>query len=572
VINFQRSVFEEDHEELGRLDDEVSIMNNKIRKLEKKNVSNEMLDESLTSLVVSLKGGGREYSQEEKEEFINELDNINVETIQECYDAIKTDLLKRMLSFLPRKYDKYVDMIIITHILKKLVSLSLTLFTTNSTKGECMECESELRQAGGYEILFHCFNTYPELLHKQYIAVVLGRFHSWIPLPSKYMILLVTLREMIGLSMSGEAPECDLDLNDYIVASISISRSNENKDLFFILNFLPVIFDVIDKTTDFVKTNALILLLHLSFIESVDRKDELIDCLLFSRLTPHLIKLIDFLNRSLSNSVGSIEESYECQQLKWLSGTLSNVLLNNLYGCEVFIRCNILLHLLRILEILIPLSSGKVESSNIISIQNNILSSIVYLSFCKNDFPTTFIDYFVKNGASAKIPYLISFHLDHIKKKENGYCNVLLERSMSVLFNVSIEGVINSKKGERNTRCVLYDENVEQLLISVYRLLSTRVVSPPLSSLSLSSFPSIGTSPASSDLYEQLIVKYIPIILINFHKNETCPSSLLPHLSAVHLMMSHSSPESGVDWPRWARLAWDGLINPKDSLTELEKN
>jgi hypothetical protein len=72
-----------------------------------------------------------------------------------------------------------------------------------------------------------------------------------------------------------------------------------------------------------------------------------------------------------------------------------------------------------------------------------------------------------------------------------------------------------------------------------------------------------------------MILKFINIIVINIHKGEVCPSPLLPHLSTIHMMMLQGKEKGGVDgidWPRWSKLAWEGIINGDILLKEYEKN
>jgi hypothetical protein len=86
--------------------------------------------------------------------------------------------------------------------LEFLFKLSFNISTGELTKDKHLECESKLKEVNGYEILFHCFDQYPELLFKQYITIILANFHAWIKLPQKYIIILIMMREMIKLKLS----------------------------------------------------------------------------------------------------------------------------------------------------------------------------------------------------------------------------------------------------------------------------------------------------------------------------------------------------------------------------------
>jgi hypothetical protein len=155
-----------------------------------------MLDESLTSLFVSpIVSFGNEYSKKEKETFSKEFNEIDIGSWRSCYDLVKRGVLKLILSCLPRKYDDNVDVSLTTTILKRFALMSLELICSGID--EHLKCVSEMKKINGDEFLFHCFNTYPNIIHKQYIVVILCQFHGWIACPPKYLINIIMLRDII---------------------------------------------------------------------------------------------------------------------------------------------------------------------------------------------------------------------------------------------------------------------------------------------------------------------------------------------------------------------------------------
>jgi hypothetical protein len=195
-------------------------------------------------------------------------------------------------------------------------------------------------------------------------------------------------------------------------------------------------------------------------------------------------------------------------------------------------------------------SSLKVESSDDFQACKWIMSCFQALSYFSDDyFFTTNIDMILNTGIFSKIVDILSFHISEIKKKELGLPVSLIWYFLGVFFNISIEGSLKEKV---NTRKNIFDEKVKNLLMDIYQSISTKDNSSP-SSQSL-----------NSD--EKEILNKIAIILINIHKGELCPSPLLPYLSAVNVMMSLPHPNSGIDWPRWSLLAWEGVLDGKESL------
>jgi hypothetical protein len=92
----------------------------------------------------------------------------------------------------------------------------------------------------------------------------------------------------------------------------------------------------------------------------------------------------------------------------------------------------------------------------------------------------------------------------------------------------------------KNTRFSLFDSETEQILLEIHKSLSS--------------------SKEKHNDNEKRIFYFIPIILINIHKNEECPPSLLPHLWIVHLMMTLPTPVESTDIPQWAKLSYEGII------------
>jgi hypothetical protein len=118
-----------------------------------------LFDESLSLFVSPIISFGDEYSKSEKEAFLKDFIEMDINT-DFSYDLVKGGVLKRILSCLPVKYDNNIDISLITMILKRFALLSLNLFCDDTTENEDLECTSEMKKVDGYEFLFHCFNTY----------------------------------------------------------------------------------------------------------------------------------------------------------------------------------------------------------------------------------------------------------------------------------------------------------------------------------------------------------------------------------------------------------------------------
>jgi hypothetical protein len=134
----------------------------------------------------------------------------------------------------------------------------------------------------------------------------------------------------------------------------------------------------------------------------------------------------------------------------------------------------------------------------------------------------------------------------------------MLEYIMALLFNISIEKSLEGKIN--NTRHSIFCDKTEGLLIETFNLLSSK---KPFSS-----------SQKKLDVSEKMILKFISVIVINIHKGEVCPPPLIPHLSSIHMIMLQRKEEEGtdgVDWARWSKIAWEGIVNKDIILKEYEK-
>jgi hypothetical protein len=187
---------------------------------------------------------------------------------------VKEGILKEILSCLPQKHDKNVNVEITTKILKRFALLSLNLFYSNTTKDQHLECESKLLEIDGYEFLFHCFNTYPEIINKQYIAAILCRFHSWINFPPKYLIILIMLKEIIRNLLKGKNSECDLSLNDFLGCLVSMSHG---KEYFFNLKIIPIIINLVETNKEWERANGMIILNNIRLVPSEELQKEFAD-------------------------------------------------------------------------------------------------------------------------------------------------------------------------------------------------------------------------------------------------------------------------------------------------------
>jgi hypothetical protein len=499
VSRFIADAYDKCFDEIGRIEEKVSGARSEGKRL------NQILDEFVKSVVVLSRPPGKECNQKEKDNILNELDSTPIRTSGECYKAAKDGLLRRMLSCFPRDYDRR-DKAMITRVLKKFVTFSLNLFTNGVTKEKHVECENELKEIGGYELLYYCFNTYSETYHRPLLAVIISRFHLYNPLPTKYLGVLVMLRELLKMKISGKVLESELETCELIKAVINISVNEENKEYFFTFNMLPVIYDVIYKNTGWTKTDALAVLNNICNIKSIDRKRDVVDG-----------------------------------------------------GLNTFLRT---------LDVSPSSLFGQLPTSNSVCTQIYCVNCLCNLMFLDGYWCTAVIDDLSKGGVFQKIINLISAHQLQLKRSEAGLCSLLLKQIFGLLLNISIDGVIRSKKGEASIRRSFLTDALEQFIIEIHRSNSSRgnglVYFPPSSSSSASPSSSSSSSPFDRDEVDVMVL--IPLILILFHKGEVCPHHLLTHLSTVHSLIAQ--PATTIDYPRWSKLAWDGMVNAESSLAE----
>jgi hypothetical protein len=274
------------------------------------------------------------------------------------------------------------------------------------------------------------------------------------------------------------------------------------------------------------------------------------------------VRLINYVEQP-PLSPDSFENSGECEELSRLS-KIVQVLIHDFYGKNQLI-IKIFTHLSKLFEALSPLTLNKPDDSNVVNIVYSILECCIGISFycisSFSEFNTSGIDEIIKCGMIIKISNLLKLHSAQMKQNKTGLCNTLLYAVISTFFNISIEGSLHSEKDKKNNHHSIFNNNIEQILIEIHQKNSLQVKSP-----------SFFFTPSTKlfDIYIQKIYTYIPIILMNFHKNEICPPSLLPYLSFVHSIISKPPPIPRVEVSRWSQLAWEGILNGDVSLSNYE--
>jgi hypothetical protein len=138
-----------------------------------------------------------EYLEIERNEVLEELDLLDVYAREECFDAIKGNILIRVISCLPIVLDKNTNVEVIKSVLMKFFLLSETISFNQLTEKQVLECQSKLKMISCYEILFHYFNHYTKHLFRQYIGIIICNFHCWIPLLKKYIYFNNVKRKFI---------------------------------------------------------------------------------------------------------------------------------------------------------------------------------------------------------------------------------------------------------------------------------------------------------------------------------------------------------------------------------------
>jgi hypothetical protein len=352
------------------------------------------------------------------------------------------------------------------------------------------------------------------------------------------------IKESTYLKLNNKIPDNDILMITLIGSMINISLNSENCKYFFKLNFILFIFDIIDKTEEINREDTIHLLNNLCVYASTEEKEELLRKEIFSRLNPHLMRIINNLKKTIRSS-NEIENFEEIKELRWLCSTVSNLLMNFLHGIELYISSKSFDYFLEIYDILKEFSFDKPITADIPNIVDSILGTFIRVTFCNGEFLSSNIDVLVKKGVILKVIDLLKLNSEIKKNNRQGLCSALLNYVITLFFNISIEGSLYSSVGCKNTRCLLFDTKTEEILCEIHKSLS---------------------STKTDNINEKKMINFIPIILINIHKNERCPPNLLPYLSIVHSMITQPTPLPGVEIPRWCKLAWEGILNTETTL------
>jgi hypothetical protein len=131
------------------------------------------------------------------------------------------------------------------------------------------------------------------------------------------------------------------------------------------------------------------------------------------------------------------------------------------------------------------------------------------------------------------------------KRKDKRLGNVNIDSVFRILFLIALDGSVSSPPNSENKYITLFKKTqFEILLVQSYSL-----------------------SYISSNVEHNR--NFISLIMCLLYKNQKMPSFLGFYLYNVSQMFSARKLDR--DWPGWAKIAWDGLVDPKDTLIEYEK-
>jgi hypothetical protein len=154
----------------------------------------------------------------------------------------KSILKNQIFAVLPVNDPNNINEEIVKTALDVLVKISLKLFSLFTTDEEDDECQKRFKDADGYNLLLFLLKSYSNIYLKEQIAIILGRFHDKITIPSKEKIIIDILLNGFknNTSTQSSLKSSTEHITNIINALISISRSDENSMILYNDGIIPL--------------------------------------------------------------------------------------------------------------------------------------------------------------------------------------------------------------------------------------------------------------------------------------------------------------------------------------------
>jgi hypothetical protein len=353
-----------------------------------------------------------------------------------------------------------IDNQLITKMLKVLMKIVLMDFkTSNWNKNEKHSFKKNLEKRNVLSFLFFYYMKCPLVIHKQLIFISLVNLTYSFPLPPKFTILLVGLKEMELV---------DEKNTDAFIECIRLICFNDNNHYYLALfNFIPVylrfskkyIFGILEVLKE--------------IIPKLDKKNinKIISDGLLQMFMFHFVDCVKEIKKNSSSikewikygygSCPAVDKMKICEKICLI---VLNITKKNVYGCTQVINCGMVLAFLDLVELLNEYLYLK-------EVHDAVFNCLTVLTIIDEDeFPPRHDDVVesvaVKNGTVRVVIQVLSKMMNWLID----YNSInLVKQLCMILCNVSMNGSARAKEGERNYYEKLFKEtNAEELLFSLY--------------------------------------------------------------------------------------------------------
>lgn len=225
---------------------------------------------------------------------------------EECVNFVLEGRLAELFSFLPSYETKDgSDNGIIDSTLESLLKISINCFYGTVVEQDRKICIEELKKVNGYNILTLLYKTYFTEKFKDYVAIILGRFHDGIPLPIECQSIIPGLKGIISRNAPKDTAKSIYYVNLALVSLTSIANFYENKKLLIFHDVQMVVLPLLTSNNANVAVHSLTLLSNFCSVGSLEVRNKIINGGIFQHFLPllHYFSKKQPLNPATGNSV-----------------------------------------------------------------------------------------------------------------------------------------------------------------------------------------------------------------------------------------------------------------------------
>lgn len=275
-------------------------------------------------------------------EKLGKLDELKKKLLSgdECVDFVLNGGLAELFSFLPSFEAKDgSDNGIIDSSLESLLKISINCFYNTVSKQDQGFCIDELKKVNGYNILTLLYKTYFTEKFKDHVAIILGRFHDGIALPTDAQSIIPGLKSIIVRNSGKDNSKSVYYVNLALVALTSIANFYENKKLLIFHDVQTITLPLLTSNNSNIAVHSLTLLSNFCSVGNEEMKNKII----LSGIFQHFLPTLHYFSQNLPLNPGSVAAALPvATTINNICALIGMLISDNEWGIGKFLRAGLI--------------------------------------------------------------------------------------------------------------------------------------------------------------------------------------------------------------------------------------